>query len=197
MDTLSVPHQKPNLSIGIALSAMIHGTIVLLFVIATQKEAAIKSEQPPITAYFYQKVAQLTAKSIAKPMTKQKQSPLQSIKNTASSIDESRSTPATPSIAKDPLAKRQQTKTDHKNPSTVQPRANTTINTAAILQHLASQKYSDAQKSSAKDSYQSYQQQKNYIPPSKTKFNQLPEAKAKEVRVNCDNNFVVGLIRHR
>jgi len=46
---------------------------------------------------------------------------------------------------------------------------------------------------SSKDSLQQYLDNKHYIPPSKTRFQQLPEAKAKKLEVNCNTTLFKGL----
>lgn len=84
------------------------------------------------------------------------------------------------------------------------PQNNTSLNTAKAqndkrnaidlsLDKLSKQLIDKAMKQGAIESYKEYVEEKNTIPKSTTRLNQLPEPKAVEVNVNCDNALSKGL----
>lgn len=69
----------------------------------------------------------------------------------------------------------------------------TQINTADLLNNLATANIQNIEKSSALTSYNEFQQKKHFIPRSRNKFNQLPQPKAQKIAIKCNNTFTQGL----
>ncbi|NQY35989.1 MAG: hypothetical protein HRT37_13660 [Alteromonadaceae bacterium] len=93
----------------------------------------------------------------------------------------------------DPLDKIKTTK--NKN-SEVKTHKNTTtrrVSAQNSLQSLREQLNNQIRDQSAKEYYKAFVESKNFIPRSTTKFKQLPEAKAVDVKINCDSAFNKGV----
>jgi hypothetical protein len=75
----------------------------------------------------------------------------------------------------------------HKN--TITPR----ISSLDALQSLREKIYLQKIDQGAKEHYQAFIESKKILPRSTTKLNQLPEAKAVEIKVDCSNTFNKGL----
>jgi DNA mismatch repair ATPase MutL len=63
------------------------------------------------------------------------------------------------------------------------------FNSLNSLQSLRKNIDSKSYKKNGDEAYQAFVKNKNFIPQSTTKYNQIPEAKAVDIKVNCNNAF--------
>lgn len=71
--------------------------------------------------------------------------------------------------------------------------AKSIFNPAAALQSLKQDIDREHMQLGQEQAYQDFVARKNYIPPSSTKLDEIPEAKPVQVNVSCDNAFSKGL----
>ena len=116
------------------------------------------------------------AKSVIEPLDKSKTTSQSKAKSVIEPLDKIKTT----------KNKNSEVKT-HKNTTTRR------VSAQNSLQSLREQLNNQIRDQSAKEYYKAFVESKNFIPRSTTKFKQLPEAKAVDVKINCDSAFNKGV----
>lgn len=177
---------KKRLTVAILISIAFHLLAISWLVITTPKLLTPKTNNKSIKSYIYHPINKSVDEISISPKKDIKTEKVNKTVHTETKENKTASTKVSnieEVTATSPLKKT--AKGDNTK--------NSFVDTAKILNDLVHKQTLNAQNNGALESYQQYRQQKNSIPRSHTKFNQLPVPKAAKVTIKCDNGFAKGL----